>query len=415
MRFLTLYNFQLTPMAYKKDPVPKNEMERLLVLSELDVNYTDLKESFKDLTYLAAKVAGTEISLINLIDSFTMWSLSSFGVEVEQMPRDESVCQHTIMGGKPFEIRDLRLDDRFNTNDVVAGPLGLRYYYGIPLEVSDGINIGSLCVMDSSLKSISKEKVELLEIIAENVVNRLKSFRKIAEMEEKVKVVEESKKKVAHDIRGPISGIIGLSELMSSSEMTANCAELRQYIGMINSSSRSLLELADEILSDGTKVRSGDHEFNLGMFRDKLEHLYCSQATYKDVKLTITADPAHLDINFSKNKLMQIAGNLISNAIKFTGIKGQIDVSLEIEFSDQEKILKIEVSDTGVGIIPQEIDNILSGKIVTTSGTSGEKGYGFGLNLVVHLVEMLKGQLTINSIPGKGSTFSVLLPQLKVS
>ena len=402
-------------MAYKNEPIPDNEMERLLTLSEFDLDYTDLKESFKDLTYLAAKVAGTEISLINLIDSFTMWSLSSFGVEVEQMPRGESVCQHTIMSGKPFEISDLRLDDRFNTNDVVAGPLGLRYYYGIPLEVADGINIGSLCVMDSALKSMTREKVELLEIIAGNVVKRLKSFHKIAQMEAYIKVVEESNKKAAHDIRGPISGIIGLSELMSSSEMIANCEELGEYIGMIQTSSRTLLELADEILSDGTKVRLGDNDFNLGMFRDKLEHLYRSQATYKDVKLTITADPAHMDINFSKDKLMQITGNLISNAIKFTPVRGQINVSLGIEFNDQDKILKIEVSDTGVGISPQEIDNILSGKGVTTSGTSGEKGYGFGLNLVVHLVEMLKGELTINSIPGKGSTFSVLLPQLKVS
>jgi len=401
-------------MEYNNEPIPDNEMERLLTLSEFDLDYTDLQESFKDLTYLAAKVAGTEISLINLIDSFTMWSLSSFGVEVEQMPRGESVCQHTIMSGKPFEISDLRLDDRFNSNDVVAGPLGLRYYFGIPLEVADGINIGSLCVMDSALKSMSREKVELLEIIAENVVKRLKSFHKIAQMEAYIKIVEESNKKVAHDIRGPISGIIGLSELMSSSEMIANCKELGEYIGMIKTSSRTLLELADEILSDGTKVREGDNDFNLGMLRDKLEHLYRSQATYKEVKLTITADPAHMDIDISKNKLMQIAGNLISNAIKFTPVGGQIDVSLAIEFSEQGKILKIEVSDTGVGISPQQINDILSGKGVTTSGTSGEKGYGFGLNLVVHLVEMLKGQLRIDSIPGKGTTFSAWLPQLKV-
>lgn len=401
-------------MEYNNEPIPANEMERLLTLSEFDLDYTNLQESFKDLTYLAAKVAGTEISLINLIDSFTMWSLSSFGVEVEQMPRQESVCQHTIMSGKPFEISDLRLDERFNTNDVVAGPLGLRYYYGIPLKVSDGINIGSLCVMDSALKSMSREKVELLEIIAENVVKRLKSFHKIAQMEAYIKVVEESNKKVAHDIRGPISGIIGLSELMSSSEMIANCKELGEYIGMIKTSSTTLLELADEILSDGNQVRLGENDFNLGMLRDKLEHLYRSQATYKDVKLTINADPAHMDIDISKNKLMQIAGNLISNAIKFTPVGGQIDVSLEIEFVEQGKILKIEVSDTGVGISPQQIDHIRSGKGVTTSGTSGEKGYGFGLNLVVHLVEMLKGQLRIDSIPGKGTTFSAWLPQLKV-
>jgi len=401
-------------MEYNNEPVPDNEMERLLTLSEFDLDYSDLKESFKDLTLLAAKVAGTQISLINLIDSFTLWSLSSFGIDLEQVPREESVCQHTIMTGQPFEIRDLRLDQRFNTNEAVSGPLGLRYYYGVPLKVEKGIHIGSLCVIDSDLKSMTPEKVEMLEIIAGNVVKRLKYFRTINQMKAQLREVEESKKKVAHDIRGPISGIIGLSEIMATHDLTKNCEELNEFITMINNSSTSLLELADEILTDGKKTHLQTDEFNLSLFKKKLEHLYCSQANYKDLKLNIAVEPEHAEIFLSKDKLMQIAGNLISNAIKFTPAKGEINVWLELKVSDDKKLLKIEVRDNGVGIDTTQIAQILTGDAVTNAGTSGEKGYGFGLNLVVHLVEMLKGQLTIDSIPGKGTTFSVWLPQLKV-
>jgi hypothetical protein len=72
-------------------------MNRLMALSEFDLDYLDLEASFADLTKLAAKVAGTSISLINLIDSFTQWSAFSFGLDIKQMPREDSVCQYTIM------------------------------------------------------------------------------------------------------------------------------------------------------------------------------------------------------------------------------------------------------------------------------------------------------------------------------
>lgn len=78
-------------------PIPDNENSRVFELSELDLDYTDLKDHFHNLTKLAARVAGNEISLLNLIDSFTQWSVANYGLEIEQMPREESVCQYTIM------------------------------------------------------------------------------------------------------------------------------------------------------------------------------------------------------------------------------------------------------------------------------------------------------------------------------
>lgn len=77
-------------------PMPEKEMERLLALTDFDLDYSNLQENFKDLTKLAAKVSGTDISLVNLIDSYTQWTVSSHGLLLEQMPREESVCQYTI-------------------------------------------------------------------------------------------------------------------------------------------------------------------------------------------------------------------------------------------------------------------------------------------------------------------------------
>lgn len=81
------------------NPIPTNEMERLIAPSNLDLDYMDLEESLSDLTKLAAKIAGTEISLFNLIDNYTQWSVSSFGFDIRQMPRLGVVTIFSALGG----------------------------------------------------------------------------------------------------------------------------------------------------------------------------------------------------------------------------------------------------------------------------------------------------------------------------
>ncbi len=386
-------------------------MQRLISISALDLDFTNHDENFKDLTLLAAKVTGTEISLVNIIDSFTQWTISSHGIDIEQVPRTDSVCQYTIMSDRPFEVPDFRVDERFSTKHFVKGPLGLRYYYGLPLKLVDGINIGALCVLDSNLKTLSPEKIELLEIIAQTVVKRLKSYRAFDILSAKLKESNESKKKVAHDIRGPLNGIIGLSELMAQQGESVDVKELMEIIGMINRSGKSLLDLADEILSEGSQKPLVDGEYNLPVFKDKLEKLYLPQAKHKNVNLIVEVEMMYAEIPFAKHKLLQITGNLISNAIKFTPECGEIIVSLSLDIADDRKLLSIVVKDTGVGINSEAVEKIIIGHSGTTPGTIGEKGYGFGLSLVSHLVESLSGKITVSSIPGQGTTFAVVLPQ----
>lgn len=386
-------------------------MERIIGLSNIDLDFTNLEDNFKDLTLLATKVTGTEISLINIIDSFTQWTIANQGIELEQMPREESVCQYTIMSDKPFEVQDLTLDERFSTKYYVQGDEGLRYYYGMPLQLAPGLNVGALCVLDKQVKALSPEKVELLEIIAQTVVKRLKSIQTLSLLRAKLNESDASKKKAAHDIRGPLGGIIGLSELMAEQGASGDVSEFMEYINMINKSGRSLLDLADEILSEGTVQPLAENEFNLPLFREKLQKLYHPQARFKNMDLEIILNAGNESVPFSKNKLLQIAGNLISNAIKFTAEGGKVSVHLGLNLSTTEKLLTITVTDTGVGLDASVIQQILAGKAQTTTGTGGEKGYGFGLSLVSHLVESLNGLITVNSTPGKGTKFEVTLPQ----
>jgi signal transduction histidine kinase len=398
-------------MANKSIPIPENELARIMSLSNLDLDFTNLEDTFKDLTLLATKVTGTEISLINIIDSYTQWTIANHGIDLQQLPREESVCQYTLMSQQPFEVEDMSLDERFSSKFYVNSPGGLRYYYGLPLQIAKGLNIGALCVLDTQVKSMTPEKIELLEIIAQSVVKRLKSIHALELLNAKLIESNASRMKAAHDIRGPLAGIIGLSELISDQGAATDVAELMEYIGMINKSGKSLLDLADEILSEDRQQALADNEFNLPLFKDKLVKLYQPQAKFKDLTFEVYLETGNEAVPFSKNKLLQIAGNLISNAMKFTPEGGKIVVSLGLVLNADEKLLKITVNDTGVGIDAEAVERIVNGKAESTPGTQGEKGYGFGLSLVSHLVEVLNGKITVSSSPGSGTRFEVLLPQ----
>lgn len=396
------------------NPIPENEMGRIISLSDYDLDYTSFQDTFKDLAKLAAKVAGTSISLVNLIDSFTQWTVTNHGLDLDQMPREESVCQYTIAAKEGhFEVKDLTSDDRFKDKFYVAEEPKLKYYFGIPLKTDDGHHLGALCVLDKDLKTLSPEKIELLKIIADEIVSRLKAHKIINGLKSKLHDANESKKKVAHDIRGPLGGIIGLAQVISEQGHENEIDEVLEFINLIQRSGRSLLELADEILSldvPKTKALAAD-EFNLLVLKEKLEKLYTPQAITKHIEFVISTSVNSSTIPFSKNKLLQITGNLISNAMKFTPVNGKISVDLSLKIGETGNILQINVTDTGIGLSQDAIDSILNGVATTTNGTGGEQGYGFGLALVKHLVDSLHGEVHIYSHPNQGANFEIILPQ----
>jgi signal transduction histidine kinase len=404
-------------MSYIQQPVLNNELERVIELSAFDLDYGTLQDQFKDLTTLAAKIAGTHISLVNLIDSYTSWTISHHGLPVEQVPREEAVCNYTIAENEPLEVSNLAVDERFKDKFYVTGDLKLRYYFGIPLTTNAGNNIGTLCVFDEEIKRLTPEKVEMLKIIAGEIVNRLQVFKSIQTLKQNANEAIESKMRVAHDIRGPIGGIIGLARVISEQGDENTMEEVLEFINLIYKSGKSILELADEILSvEQSQINSfkvGSNEFNQLMLRDKLEKLYAPQAFNKGITFKVETNVDTEVIPFSKNKLLQIIGNLISNSMKFTAKGGNVSVAMGLKVGADVNQLHFTVTDTGIGMATEKVEDILNGKGTSTSGTSGESGYGFGLALVKHLVDSLNGRMSINSQPGKGTSFEITVPQYK--
>lgn len=154
-------------------PIANNETERLEALYRYDILDTETEVAFDDLTQLAAQICEVPIALVSLIDSGRQWFKSRVGLDACETPRDISFCGHAIQGRDIFEVQNACDDPRFHDNPLVIGAPGIRFYAGVPLTVSDGQNLGTLCVIDQVPRQLTAEQRDALGRLTRQVVAQL--------------------------------------------------------------------------------------------------------------------------------------------------------------------------------------------------------------------------------------------------
>lgn len=217
---------------------------------------------------------------------------------------------------------------------------------------------------------------------------------------------------VSHELRTPLHGIIGFSDVLLSTGSVLNEKQAR-WVMNIKTSGQQLLTLINDIL-DLAKIEAGKmvirtDDFSIVEFCDALHPAFRIPAEKKSIELRFHYEPGLKFIHQDAGKIRQILNNLLSNAIKFTPENGR--VSLRVS-TDQQDILFI-VTDTGVGISPDEQEKIFE-KFRQASNdtlTREHEGTGLGLSIVRELCGLLGGEITLKSELGRGSTFTVRLPQ----
>ena len=157
----------------KKAPKLKHENLRLASLNSLRVLDSEPEAQFDAITKLASSLAGCPISLISLVDDDRQWFKSNYGIDEFETPREISFCGHAIESDEVFIVEDARDDERFHDNPLCLSSPHVIFYAGIPLKLSDGFNIGTLCVIDHKPKKLNATQIEQLEILAHQVVNLL--------------------------------------------------------------------------------------------------------------------------------------------------------------------------------------------------------------------------------------------------
>lgn len=217
---------------------------------------------------------------------------------------------------------------------------------------------------------------------------------------------------MSHEIRTPLNGIIGMTEILSQSQLNANQQEV---LGDIESSSHSLLVLLNEIL-DLSKIESGNlmlspHNADLRESVYDSVSVVLSKAISKDIELDINID-SHIPskLFFDEYRVKQVLTNLLSNAIKFTS-KGTITTNIVYtQVSLDRGKVECSVTDTGVGIESEKLESIFEpftqedGSITRQFG-----GTGLGLAICRQLVDLMDGYITARSVKGEGATFTFCL------
>jgi signal transduction histidine kinase len=409
----------------------KKREETQQLLKELSQDITSLGID-RLLTKLTAKVReafGVDISDVRVREKNVWKVMGISGIEADRV---RSGVTGSARGRSSWIIKNRRalsIPDitKAEGEDIPTGErtaqLGIRGYLGVPLFSRGGEVIGVLRAMTYQPREFTQEEADLLQQLANGAAIALENAHLFEEVQKKsTELAEAFRTKsaflntIAHELKTSLHVIMGTEQLLSDGTYGAVTEEQKQALDRIERNVRDVLALIEEILQlarlETRRVPIHIEEFPAGELVEELQSSFDPLVREKGLGLKIDLAAPQLRLQSDKAKVKMILQNLLSNAIKYTD-RGGVDVRVRRREHENPRRAQISfsVGDTGIGIKEEDGKRIFE-PFYMAGGVDRKQrpGTGLGLTIVKRLVELLDGEILVESEWGKGSTFTVTLP-----
>ncbi|HEY2978495.1 MAG TPA: ATP-binding protein, partial [Burkholderiaceae bacterium] len=349
-----------------------------------------------------------------------------FPIEAGDEPVARAMAEQRVLH-YPDVLRDA---EPGSLSRVVAERLGVGSYTQVFAPMRwEGRGVGYLYVIRSPVSPFSDKEIGLLKTFGDQAAIAIQNARLFNEIENKSRQLEAANRhkseflaNMSHELRTPLNAIIGFSEVLAERMFGELNDKQMEYLQDIHSSGQHLLSLINDVL-DLSKIEAGKMEldlscFDLGLLLEHSATLVRERAQRHGLALELEVDDGLAEWVADARKVKQVVVNLLSNAVKFTPNGGCVTVRarhLNGVNGRAGEWAEVSVSDTGVGIAPAD-QALVFEEFRQASGDVLRKaeGTGLGLALVKRFVELHGGEVTLDSEPGRGSTFRFTLPQHEV-